>query len=72
MVLNIKLDKMYKLIKGANLTQKQKQVLKFKGMNNSEWVISHSFYFTADGINPAPIDSEYYYPICNSFNFLPY
>jgi len=36
MVLNIKLNKMYKLIKGANLTQKQKQVLKFKGMSNSE------------------------------------
>jgi hypothetical protein len=63
---------MYKLIKGFNLTNDQKQVLKFNGMKNAEWVNSHSFYFTADGVHPAPADSDYYYPICNSLNFLPY
>ena len=68
----IKLYKMYKLIKGAHLTNEQKQVLKFNGMSDINWVICHSFYFTADGKNPAPSDSRFYYPVINSFKFLPY
>jgi hypothetical protein len=63
---------MYKLIKGTDLTNKQKQLLKFVGMNNPSWVLYHSFYFTADGNTPAPIDSGFYYPVAQSFKFLPY
>jgi hypothetical protein len=58
------------LIPGANLTNEQKAMLKFKGMANPEWVKSHSFYFI-DG-KPATIESGFYYPVCKSLAFLPY
>ena len=63
---------MYKLSKGTELTNKQKQLLKFRGMNNPTWVLCHSFYFTEDGKSPATIDSGFYHPVTNSWKFLPY
>jgi hypothetical protein len=57
------------LIKGNDLTQEQKTLLTFKGMKNPVWVECHSFYFV-DG-KPSTI-AEYYFPVCNSFKFLPY
>ena len=63
---------MYKLIKGTDLTNEQKQSLKFVRMNNPTWILYHSFYFTEDGKNPAPLDSGFYYPVAHSLKFLPY
>lgn len=58
------------LIKGEQLTEEQKSMLKFKGMKNPEFVKCHSFYFI-DGL-PASKESGYFYPVCNSLEFLPY
>ena len=46
------------LIKGTELTDEQKAMLKFNGMKNPEWVNNHEFYFI-DG-KPASEDSGYY------------
>ena len=58
------------LIKGTELTQEQKEMLKFNGMKNPGFVANHSFYFI-DG-EPAKIDSGYYYPVCHSLSHLPH
>jgi hypothetical protein len=58
------------LIKGTDLTEEQKNLLDFKGMQNQEWINSHSFYFIDD--KPASRDSGYFYPVINSLSFLPY
>jgi hypothetical protein len=58
------------LIKGKDLTQERKEMLKFKGMKNPEWVENHEFYFI-DG-KPADVNSGYYYPVCKSLSHLPY
>jgi len=57
------------LIKGEQLTSVQKSMLKFKGMQNPDFVRCHSFYFIEDA--PASVDSGYFYPVCNSLEFLP-
>jgi hypothetical protein len=57
-----------KLIKGTELTQEQKDMLKFNGMKNENWVKCHSFYFK-DG-KPCK-DEGYYYPVSHSFEYLP-
>jgi len=62
--------KMKQLIKGADLTSEQINMLPFSGKSNREWIACHSFYFI-DGI-PASKDSGFYYPVCNSLSFLPY
>jgi hypothetical protein len=58
------------LIKGTELTDEQRSKLKFNGMQNPDWVNSHSFYFINN--KPAPEDSDYYYPVMNSASWLPY
>jgi len=57
------------LVKGSELTDGQKAMLKFRGMKNPEWVLCHSFWFK-DG-KPSTEDG-YYYPVCKSLSFLPY
>lgn len=57
------------LVKGSDLTDEQKAMLKFNGMKNPEWVSCHSFWFK-DG-RPSTED-DYYYPVCKSLSFLPY
>lgn len=58
-----------KLIKGIDLTEEQKQLLKFKGMANPEFVTNHSFWFKNG--NPST-DEGYIYPVCHSLSHLPY
>lgn len=57
------------LIKGEQLTAEQIAMLPFKGAKNPEWIKCHSFYFK-DG-KPSK-DEGFYYPVCNSFTFLPH
>ncbi len=57
------------LIKGIDLTNEQRTMLKFRGAKSDKWVRCHSFWFK-DG-KPST-DSEYYYPVCKSLSFLPY
>jgi hypothetical protein len=50
------------LIKGKDLTEAQKENLNFNGMNDSEWVNSHAFYFE----NGEPATKKgFYYPVSN-------
>jgi hypothetical protein len=57
------------LVKGKDLTQEQKNLLKFNGMKNPEFVENHSFWFK-DG-KPSTEDN-FYFPVCHSLAFLPY
>ena len=57
------------LIKGSELTDEQKAMLKFNGMKNPEFVANHSFWFK-DG-KPATED-RFLYPVCHSLSHLPH
>ena len=57
------------LIKGIDLTDSQKSMLKFNGMKDNNWVKCHSFWFK-DG-KPS-IEEGYYYPVTKSLSFLPH
>ena len=53
----------FTLIKGIELTENQRNLLKFKGMAKESWVKSHSFWFKDN--KPASYESGYYYPVCH-------
>jgi hypothetical protein len=65
----MKLKKSHYLVKGTNLTNEQKNLLKFNGMKNPSFVENHSFWFK-DG-KPST-EEGYIYPLCNSLIYLPY
>jgi hypothetical protein len=57
------------LIKGIELTNEQRSLLKFNLMADDLKVKCHSFWFK----NGLPSTEEgFYYPVCHSFKFLPY
>ena len=60
-------DQVY-LIKGSELTTEQRNMLKFNGMSNPEWVSNHSFWFK----NGKPCEDDgFKYPHCHSLSHLP-
>lgn len=57
------------LIKGVDLTDDQKSMLRFQGMKDSKFVKNHSFWFK----NGKPSTEEgFYYPVVHSFSHLEY
>lgn len=52
---------MLELIKGNDLTDDQKAMLKFNGMSDPEWVSIHAFFFE-NGVPATPI-SGHHYPV---------
>lgn len=57
------------LIKGTDLTDDQKSMLKFRGMENPQFVKNHSFYFKS---GKPSTEEGFYYPVGHSFSHLKY
>ncbi len=55
------------LVNGKDLTTEQLSMMTWEGLKTKGWVDSHSFWFK-DG-KPST-ESGYYYPVCNSFDWL--
>ena len=56
------------LVKGIELTETQKTLLKFKGMKNPLFIANHSFWFK----NGKPSkEIGFIYPVSHSFSHLP-
>jgi hypothetical protein len=64
------MENKYKLIKGTELTQEQRDMLTWRGMKTEGFAECHSFYFKDGKPTTWEEDKEFYYPVCHSLAYL--